>query len=155
MVEFQISTIINRPIDIIAKALDNPENHVYWTTNLERFEVIKGGANKVGSVAHLHYLENGRRYVMEDKLIYCDPGKKYISEVAGNALTARVETTLNSSGNNTEMIIKWSGKGKIFFLKLLLPFLRGKIIKQAKIDLEKFKKLVEERGTDFSKKPEK
>lgn len=114
MVKFEISTVINQPIDVISKALSNPENHVYWTTNLEKFEVIKGAPNEVGSVARLHYLENGRSYIMEDKLIYCDPGKKYISEVTGEVLTARVETTLHSLGNNTEMTLNWSGKGKNF-----------------------------------------
>jgi hypothetical protein len=150
MVEFQISTVINQPVSIITQALSNPKNHVYWTTNLERFEVIKGGADEVGSIAHLHYLENGHRHVMEDKLLYCDPANKYVSEVSGDALTARVETTLYSLDNKTEMVLKLSGKGKILFLKLLLPFLRGKIIKNAKKELEKFKKLVEERGADFS-----
>jgi hypothetical protein len=91
---------------------------------------------------------------MEDKMVYCDPGKKYISEVTGDALTAKVEIILHSLGSKTNMVLKWSGKGKSFFLRLLLPFLRGNMIKAAKIDLEKFKVLVEERGTDFTKKPE-
>lgn len=58
-----------------------------------------------------------------------------MSQVSGDALTAQVETTLHSLGNKTEMTIRWSGNGKIFFLKLLLPFLRGKITKQAKREL--------------------
>lgn len=69
LVEFEISTTIYKPVDIIIDALNIPENHVYWTSHLERFEVIKGGPNQVGSIAHLHYLENGRRYIMEDKLL--------------------------------------------------------------------------------------
>lgn len=82
---------------------------------------------------------------------YCDPGKKYISEMTGDALTANVETTFNSFEEKTEMVLRWSGKGKSLFLKLLLPFLRKKIIKHAKKDLETFKTLVEEKGVDFSK----
>lgn len=151
MTQFKISIIINRQVDIITKALNNPQNFPYWQTDLEKFEVIKGEANQAGSVAHLHYLQKGKPYIMEDKLIYCEPGKTYISEVTGDALTAKVETTLRSLENKTEMTVKWSGKGKILFLKLLLPLLRGKLIKQSRKELETFKHLVETRGSDFSK----
>lgn len=75
MTKFKISTIINQPSDIVIKALNNPENFPYWTTDLEKFEVIKGRPNEVGSIAHLHYSQKGRSYIMEDKLIHCEPGK--------------------------------------------------------------------------------
>jgi len=151
MTQFKISIIINSHVDLVTEALNNPQNFPYWQTDLEKFEVIKEEANQVGSVAHLHYRQKGKPYIMEDKLIYCEPGKKYISEVTGDALTAKVETTLRSLENKTEMTVEWSGKGKILFLKLLLPLLRGKLIKQSKKELETFKHLVETRGSDFSK----
>ena len=88
---------------------------------------------------------------MVDKMIYCEPGKKYISQVSGDAIDAQVETTLNSLGNNTEMHLKWSGKGKVFLLKILLPLFRGKMIKQTKEELETFKKLIETKGSNFGK----
>ena len=149
MTTFTISTIINQPIEIVIKALMNPDNFPYWTTDLEKFEVIEGKLGEVGSIGHLHYYKKGRSYVMEDKLIYCEPGKKYVSKVSGDALTARVETTLYSSGNETEMNVTWSGKGKKLFLKLLLPLLRAKLIKQSISELEIFKKLVEIKGINF------
>ncbi|MDY6965674.1 MAG: SRPBCC family protein [Halobacteriota archaeon] len=151
MTRFEISITINKPADIVTEALNNPENFPYWQTDLEKFEVVKGEPNQVGSVGRLHYSQKGKSYIMEDKLIYCEPGKRYISEVSGDAITAKVETTLDSSGDKTKMSLQWEGKGKILVLKLLLPFLRGKIIKQAKTELETFKQLVEERGPNFSK----
>ena len=85
MTIFKVSTIINQPVDIVVRALMNPDNFPYWTTDLEKFEVIKGKPGEVGSIGHLHYLQKGRPYVMEDKLIYADPGKKYVSDVTGVA----------------------------------------------------------------------
>lgn len=149
MTSFEISVTINQPIDIVVKALMNPENHTHWTKHLQKFEVIKSTPGKVGSIAHLHYLENGQSYIMKDELVYCDPGKKYISKVSGDALTAKVETVLESLGNNTRMKLKWSGKGKILFLKLFLPLMKKKMIKGAEQDLQTFKKLVEEKGASF------
>ena len=94
-----------------------------------------------------------KTYVMEDKLIYCEPGKKYVSQISGDVLTAHVETTLYSSDERIEMSLHWSGKGKIFLLKLLLPLLKSKMIKQSKEELETFKQLIETRGSDFSEQP--
>ena len=131
----------------------NPDNFPYWQKDLKKFEIIKRTPGEVGSIGHLHYSQKGRSYVMEDKLIYCEPGKKYISQVSGDAMTARVETTLQSLDGKTEMSLKWSGKGKIFLLKLLLPFLRKKMIIQSRKELETFKHLVETRGSDFNKSP--
>ena len=151
MTSFEISAVINEPIDVVNKALNNADNFPYWQTNLERFEVVKGGSKQEGSIGRLHYSQKGRAYVMEDRLIYCEPGKKYVSEVEGDAIFARVETTLQSFGSKTKMNLHWSGRGKMLFLRLFLPFLRGKMAKQAKKELEMFKKLVEERGANFSR----
>jgi hypothetical protein len=88
---------------------------------------------------------------MEDKLVFCEPGKKYVSLLTGDALVAEVETILEPVGNKTEMSIKWSGKGKILFLRVFLPLFRRKIKNLASRDLESFRKLVEERGPVFIK----
>jgi len=150
MIEFEVSTIINRPTDIVTEALNNPNNFPYWQSDLEKFEIVKGGPNQVGSIGCLHYSQRGRPYMMEDKLIYCELGRKYISEVTGDALIARVETTLEPLEDKTRMNLRWQGEGKAFPLKLLLPLFRGKIAKQAKNELDTFKNLVESRGCDFS-----
>jgi hypothetical protein len=68
-------------------------------------------------------------------------------------LTAKVETILQNLGEKTKLSIHWSGKGKIFLLKVLLPLLKGKMIKQSKKELETFKNLIETRGGIF-KEPE-
>jgi hypothetical protein len=155
MTNFEISIVINQPKEILVKALMNPDNFVYWTTYLEKFEIIKRKPGEVGSIAHLHYIEKGRKYVMEDKLIFCEPGKKYVSQVSGDVITAKVETTLQSMGDKTKMSIHWSGKGKIFFVKLLLPLIKSKMIKQSKKELETFKNLIETRGHNFNKTKDK
>ncbi len=149
MTEFEIHTTINAALQTVVDALQNPDNAVYWTTDLERFETIVKTPDLVGSVAKLHYKQNGKSYVMEDRMLYCEPGKKYVSQVTGDALTAIVETTLTFKDNATGMSIHWSGKGKIVFYKLLLPFLKKKMIEQSQKELETFKRLVETMGSNF------
>jgi hypothetical protein len=149
MVSFAVTTRINRPGDVVVKALLEPSNQPYWTSYLERFETISGNPGEVGSVARLHYMQKGRSYIMEDRLIHCEPGKKYISEVSGDAIQARVEIILQAAENGTDLSINWSGRGKTWITRLLLPLLRKKLIKHARSDLERFRDLVETKGISF------
>ena len=93
MVKFIISTILNKPHNIVTQAFLEPKNIIYWMTNLEKFEMIKGKIGEVSSIAHLHYYEKGRSYIMENRLEHCEPGKKYVSQVLSEALIVHVKTT--------------------------------------------------------------
>ena len=149
-VVFTAGITINKPRDIVAKALMIPENFPFWQTGLERFEVLEKKPGETGSIGRLHYRQKGRSYFLEDRLLYCEPEKKYVSQVTGDAITARVVTTLSTEGTATGMSVTWSGKGKSIVLKLLFPLLRGRMIRQTQTELETFKHLVETRGSDFS-----
>ena len=141
---------VAQPPDIVAEALLDPANAVYWTADLEHFEVISREPGEVGSVAHLHYVQDGRKYVMEDVLEEMIPNQYFRSTVTGGGLKAQVETWLRENNGNTAITIRWSGSGTTLPMRLLLPFLRRAIRRQMRSELELFKKLVEERGAHFS-----
>ncbi|HMA60886.1 MAG TPA: SRPBCC family protein [Halanaerobiales bacterium] len=150
MVDFIIREIINQPRDIVIKAFLNPANMIFWTKDLEKFEVIAGKPGEIGSIAYLHYRQNNKRYKMRDELIECNPGFRYLSRVTGDTITATVETYLKDVGNDTELTIHWTGSGNSFLLKIILPLSKRKMIHQAKNKLKTFKDLVEKRGVHFN-----
>jgi hypothetical protein len=152
MTKFEINITINQPPDIVDKAFMEPGNAVQWTSGLVKFEVVKGKPGEIGAIAHLHYLEKGRSHIMEDVLEYCEPGKRYVSRVSGGGMNARVETILNPTDHGTDVIMFWSGTSNSFYVRLILPFLRGMIMRRAKADLRTFKSLVEVHGVHFPEK---
>lgn len=103
MTGFKISIPINKPADIVTDALNNPENFPYWQTDLKKFEILGDEPNQVGSVGRLHYSQKGRSYIMEDKLIYCEPGKRYISKQAMKGLETFKEL-VEANGTNFKII---------------------------------------------------
>ena len=151
MTAFSVSVTINSSPEIVNAALMNPDNFPYWQTDLEKFEVIKGEGGRAGAVAKLHYSRKGKKYIMEDRMLYCDPGKKYISEVSSEVILARVETTIIGKDGITEMTIRWSGQPVKFLLKIAMLFMKNTMIKQTQKELAIFKSLVEKAGSDFSK----
>ena len=153
MPTFEISTTIRKPVDVIVAALMKADNHPFWTRNLERFEVVSGEPGKAGAVGRLHYLENGRRYVLKDRMIEAEPGKRYVSRVTGDVLEATVETRLRPVDKGTEMTLRWSGRGTRFPANLMLPLMRRRMVKQSQGELETFRQLVETRGSNFSDAP--
>jgi hypothetical protein len=64
---------------------------------------------------------------------------------------ATVETLLESKGEKTEVVLRWSGSGRNGLVNLLLLFGRKKMVKQSVSELELFKTLVETQGSSFKR----
>ena len=141
----ETSILITAPPEAVTQVILNPDLAVRWTTDLERFEVVHGNAGQPGAVARLHYLQGGQRYTMEDTLLYAEPGRCYRSRVTSDVLSAEVETTLEPGEGGTWVRIRWTGSGRRFPLRFLLPLMRGSVTRQAEADLRKLKDLVENR----------
>ncbi len=102
---FSVSIVVNTTRDIVAEALVNPKNFPCWQTDLESFEMIERKPGELGSRGRLHYSQKGKKYVLEDRMVSCEPGRSCVSQVTGDTLEARVETILASYGDKTEMTI--------------------------------------------------
>ena len=141
---------INKPPGIVNQAYTDPENMLYWTKHLEKFEVVKGNSMEAGALARMHFKKKGRAYIMEDELLETEPGKRYISRVSGQGIMTEVKTLFERTDQGTLITLNWTGRSKVVPYNLLLYLLRGKIKREATSELIEFKNLVERYGVKFS-----
>lgn len=136
---------ISAPPEAVAAVLLDADAAPLWTTGLKRLELVDGELGEPGSIGHAHYGDGKRSYILEDRLVSVTPNRHYVSNITGGGLNAEVETTLESIADGTRMCIQWSGTGTRFPTRILLPFLRNRIARQSKQDLEALRSLVESR----------
>jgi hypothetical protein len=141
----EVGATIGRPPHVVTGVILDPARAVLWNSNLEEFEVVAGEPGRVGAVGLLHYVQGGRRYVMEDTLLVAEPDKRYVSQVRGHGLSVQVETVLAPIGDGgTLATVRWSGRGTRPLMWVLLPFMRKAIARGARRDLDKLKHVVEQ-----------
>ena len=134
--------------EVVGAVLHDADAAPLWTHGLEKLELIEGEVGAPGSVGLAHYVEGGRRYTLRDRLLSVIPNRHYVSEISGSGIRAVVETTLIPVADGTQMTIQWSGSGTNPITKITLPFMRGRIYRQAVSDLEALRNLVESGGED-------
>ena len=122
---------------------------LHWERYLEKVEVIQGKFGEVGAIAHLHYLEKGRSYILEDKLLAYDEGKRILSQITGQRMNIEVETIFDSLPIGTKISMSWKGTSTSLIIRVMLRLLQRKMVKQGKIELEHFKSLTETYGVNF------
>lgn len=149
MAKFSISTNISQPLDITWKAYIDPQNMMQWTKYLEKVEEVSGKFGEVGAIAHLHYLEKGRSYILEDKLLEYEEGRRILSQVSGQGMIIEVETLLNSTKDGTNISMNWNGTSNSLFTRFILRLMQKKIAQQAEREVNTFKELVQTHGAKF------
>lgn len=140
------SVAISAPAEAVAEVLLDAELAPIWTAGLSRLELLEGKVGEPGSIGLAHYERGTSRYVLEDRLLSVDPGRRYVSQVSGGGLRARVETTLEEAAGETTVTIRWAGTGTNPITRVLLPLMRRRIAKQARADLTALRDLVESAG---------
>ncbi len=144
MPSVEVSTRIAAEPAAIEAVLLDADLAPRWTAGLERLELVEGRPGQAGSTGRAHYREGGRRYVLEDVLEEVEPGRRYRSRVRGGGIEARVETILEpTGGGDTQVTLRWAGRGTNPVTFLVLPLMRTRIRARAQADLESLKVLVE------------
>jgi uncharacterized protein YndB with AHSA1/START domain len=142
-VKFNLETTLEKPIDEVWRAFNNPENLKRWMPTLTDFQPISGTPGQTGAVSRLTIVENGRTIIMDETIIARrEPSEfdgRYDTEYGVSTVKNRFESM---AGGQTKWTIdaEFSFKG---FFRFLAPAFRGFIRKRLDEDCNRFKEKLE------------
>lgn len=139
------TVVIDKPLNEVWEAFDNPQNLKVWQPTLETFEHLSGQPGQPGARSRLVYKEGKRTIEMTETV--AERGANHLSgmyEVGGSvsATTNRVDNTFETVDGST----RWTVASEFRFSgmeRFIMPFMKPMFAKRTREDMQRFKEMVE------------
>ena len=143
MVNVEVSTVINRPVEEVFAFVTNFENLPKWETDIQEAKQIHTTPNGVGSTYQCVLKMPGQTASSKFVITEYEPNQKiaFAGEPAGPA-TAKGSFLFERMGDSTKITVRPRPEFRGFF-KLLEPMMTGYIRKQNVAHLSNLKQLLE------------
>ncbi len=139
----KVTITINQPIETVWDKLMDPDNLKFWLTGFVSAEHISGDQGKTGSVSKLKFLEKGKEIEVIETAVLVKPNQQYTIKMTSITFDTDTDIRLISFGSRTEMIQTVQFFPKQFFMKLLMPLIKGAMKKRMENELIRFKNFIE------------
>jgi len=142
MNEFEITTVINRPVEEVFAALIDFDKTPRWNPGVAEVRQTSDGPIGVGTTTVWigHFL--GRRYESPSEFTEYVPNQKIVDKTTSGPFQLDVETTLDAVDGGTRLTAHFQGESRGFF-KLAEPVVVRLAKKQFETAYENLKELLE------------
>lgn len=141
--KFTLALTINKNRQSVWKAFDNPKNMKRWMPTLESFEPQSGAAGQIGAVSKLTFVEDGRTFTFLETITTRNEPNEFVGTYVANGV-------VNTLGNRFVEVnphqTRWTMDAEYKFkgiMGLVAPLMRPAIVKRTRLDMERFKSMVE------------
>jgi uncharacterized membrane protein len=142
---FELSIVINRPIEEAFGFLSNLENDIKWRSEWVETRNTSGGGLGVGATFCLTGEFLGRRVPTIYEVIEYEPNRSAAWKTVSGPLPLTFRRTFERVEGGTRFTIRYDAEVRGFF-KLVMSFLAGTVKRQHEGDLRKVKVLMETRA---------
>ena len=142
---FELSMVINWPIEEAFGFLSNLENDIKWRSEWVETRNTSGGALGVGATFSLTDEFLGRRVPTNYEVIEYEPNRSAAWKTLSGPLPLTFRRTFERVAGGTRFTIKYDAELRGFF-KLVMPLFAGSVKRQHTGDLRKVKELMEARA---------
>ena len=140
--------IINRAVKEVWEFFKDPDNLKLWLSGFQKFEHVSGIPGTVGAKAKHHFLERGRKLILDGELTEVVPEKKIIGILDSSMMVNEVTNSFTDLGNDqTEVLLSSDTQFKGFFWKQAGLLMKGEFRKRQEKDLQTLKQVLEN-GTE-------
>ena len=142
---FELSIVINRPVEEVFGFLANLENDIRWRSEWVETKNTSGGNPGVGATFCLTGEFLGRRVPTNYEVIEYEPNLSAAWKTVSGPLPLTFQRTFERVEGGTRFTIRYELEVRGFF-KLVMPLLAGPVKRQHEGDLRKVKELMEARA---------
>jgi uncharacterized protein YndB with AHSA1/START domain len=142
MNEFEIVTIIDRPVETVFSALQDFEKAPRWNPGLAEVRLTSDGPLGVGSTVVYVGRFLGRSYESPSKYAEYVANERFVSVTTSGPFHLEVENSLESVGEGTRLTAVYRGESRGFF-KLAEPVVLRLTKKHFETATENLKELLE------------
>lgn len=143
MISYITTTTIQQPIEQVYALLSDESKVNLWLKGLQKIETISGTPGEAGFKGKYTFMENNRTVIFHEEITAVEPGRSFSARMQSDDLIMEGHTQLEDLGGSTRLTVHQKVKGKSFFMKLMMPFLKGMMRKRQAEDFYRFKQLAE------------
>jgi uncharacterized protein YndB with AHSA1/START domain len=139
----KVTITINKPAEKVWELFMNSDNLQYWLTGFVSAEHLSGNIGETGSVSKLKFMERGKVMEVTETVLIAKPNQQYAFMMKHKTFETETDIRFISFGQRTEMIQTAQFSPKGFFMKLLMPIVKGAMKKRMANELFSFKNFTE------------
>ena len=135
--------LIQAPVQRVWDIFMDPGYLQFWLTNFVSIEPLEGLPGEPGSTSRLIVNERGREIVVIEKVVDMVPQEFYAFTMTNPDFEAinELRFTTEASGTLITQTSQFLPKG--FFMKMMMPMLKGEMKKRMSNELQKLKQVIE------------
>ena len=145
MQHYELSTVINRPVEEVFAVLENLENDLKWRSEWVDARKSTEGPISIGTRYSLFAKAFGRRIETIYETIQHEPNRSAAWKAMSGPFPLTFLRSLERVEGGTKVNIRYEAELRGFF-KLVMPLMIGSVKRQHTGDLRKLKELMESRA---------
>jgi uncharacterized membrane protein len=142
MINFEIGTLIDRPVQDVFTFLSDPLNLPKWQTMIAKIDPVSPGPVRVGSKFNVHSEMLGRKIDGVMDITEYDPPTQFGFKNVAGPLQLRASATLKPAGTGTKVTLTAQGEPGGMF-KLAEGVLAKQVKSQMEDNLKRLKSVLE------------
>jgi len=145
-VDVDASVTIDRPVDIVFSAFNDPFDRMDWLEGYEGTERVSGAPGVPGSVSTIFVSHDGKKFEMREELKAY--GEYEIVEVvlSSDLFTQRMKVTFSAiDSSSTEVLMAGTLTGSSWFVRSMMGLARDRMQQQEQQNFIRLKQLLESR----------
>jgi carbon monoxide dehydrogenase subunit G len=142
MIQFELSTLINRPLETVSSFVSNPLNVPRWQPAMREIKPLSPGPVGPGSKFQVRSEMMGQKIEGVMEVVVLEPDKKFVIQMNNGPVKIEITFTFKTLANGTKLTLSAQGEPGGMF-KLAEGMLVNQIKGQMEQNLARLKKELE------------